>query len=81
MCESGKPRAIEIHSKRVIASHEDIDTHIELSATEKHRIEDITLTYIVLNTDFFIGPFPTIDITDFVENEYPFALAFGGLDS
>lgn len=79
MCESREATSVEIHSQRIVASAECVYPHIELSASEKQRVEDIALAYIVLDCYFFVGAFPSTDIAYFVENEYAFALAFRSL--
>ncbi len=49
MGKSGKSASVEIHSQGIVAGAEDVDAHIELSASEEKRVEDIPLTNIVFN--------------------------------
>lgn len=74
--ESGKTRSIEVDSQRVIARAEDVYSHIEFPASQEHRIQDVPLANIVFNVYFFVGPFPFVDVCDFVEDEDALSLAF-----
>lgn len=76
MGKSSKSTSIQIDGKWIIACTESIDSHIEFSSSKKQRIQNIPLAYIILNGYFLITSFPSVDVSDFIENEDTFSLAF-----
>ena len=80
VCESGETRSVEIYGERVVTSAKDVYSHIELSSSEKQRVQDVPLADVVFSIDFLVGTFPPADIADLIEDENALALTFGGLD-
>lgn len=63
----------------MIICAESIDTHIEFASTEQKGIEQIPLADVWFWRIISVESFPLRDVSNFIEEEDSFALAFGGL--
>ena len=79
MGKTGKPCSVQVDGQGLVGQAQGIDTHIELAASEEHRIEEISLADVGFGRVVAIEAFPPRDITDAVEDEDSFPLALACL--
>lgn len=79
MGEAGKASPVEIDGERLIRCAKGVDAHVELSASEEQRVEQVALTDIWLGRAVAVEGLPSRDVVYFIENENTFALAFRSL--
>ena len=79
MSKPSKTSPIEIDRQRLVARAQSIDTHVELSSPEEKRVKQVALADIGLGRVISVKGFPLGDISNFIEEENSFALAFGSL--
>lgn len=75
--ESCKSCSVKIDGQRVIGRAESVDSHVELSATEQERVEQVALADIGFGRVVPIERFPPRYISNFAEYKDAFSLAFG----
>lgn len=77
MGETGETTSIEIDCQRLIRETQSIDAHVEFTASEQQRIDDVSLAHVA----FYIGIpsccFPFGNFAYFAEDEDASALALG----
>jgi hypothetical protein len=76
-CESG---AVEVDGEGLVGGAEGVDAHVELAAAEEEGVEEVALGDVGFGGVVAVEGFPARDVGYFVEDEYAFSLALGGLD-
>lgn len=78
MRKPGESTSKQVDRQRVVRQAERIDPHVELTSSEQHRVQDVSLANVALHEGVSAGGLPLRDVTDLAEDEDPATLTFGG---